>query len=432
MQLLATLESVIERLKQELLPSYRLTSLLQDLSIQGAQIFLVGGAVRDLFFKGSITDMDIEVHNLSLRTLEDILRRYGIVRTRGKQFAVLSIDGIPIDWSLPRSDGIGRHPEVIIDPFMGINNACARRDLTMNAMAINLITYQLHDPFGGLKDMAQGILRAPVPEKFKEDPLRFYRVMQFIGRFEMVPDTFLNQLCAALDMSAVSQERIVTEFEKLFLKSKRPSLGILWLSDIKRLEDVMPELYASVALDHDNLKQMCSALDALACSEKIEGERIVFMLAALLYPLKRLPIEQQKVALSRITNRCSLFHTIIQLSLHADDPLVYAENNFDMAVYKKLAYKLSLWNGTCRDLVFLSQRLYDLNDKKQQTISLFQNQAIEYGVFDGPIKPLLTGKDFILSVTDGRSIGTLLKRAYDLQITQNITDKEELFQKIFN
>ena len=68
---------------------------------------------------------------------------------------------LDIDWSLPRIDSIGRKPEVSIDPFMDITKALQRRDLTMNAMAINMVSFEFIDPFDGLGDMQAKILRTP-------------------------------------------------------------------------------------------------------------------------------------------------------------------------------------------------------------------------------------------------------------------------------
>ena len=125
---------------------------------------------------------------------------------------------------------------MIIDPHMNFADAFKRRDLTINAMGIDLKTFELIDPWHGLEDLKKGILRAPDAKLFIEDPLRLFRVMQFIGRFQMNPDKQLNEICAKMSLAGISTERIEAEFDKLFLKSKRPSLGIRWLQEIGRLQ----------------------------------------------------------------------------------------------------------------------------------------------------------------------------------------------------
>ena len=191
----------IQKLVKEVVPLFgNVRTIVQALSLSGARALLVGGAVRDVLRGVDVKDLDIEIHGMQLAQVEKILKRFGHVRTVGKQFGVLKIDGVDVDWSIPRSDSSGRKPKVTLDPYMSVKDAFLRRDLTINAMGIDLVTLQLEDPFDGIKDLEQKILRAPDTEKFKEDPLRFFRVMQFIGRLEMYPDAALNELCKTMDL----------------------------------------------------------------------------------------------------------------------------------------------------------------------------------------------------------------------------------------
>ncbi len=187
---------------------------------QGGRALLVGGAVRDLLLGLPIKDLDIEVHGLTLAQLQTILKKHGTVALQGKSFGVLRVHGVDVDWSLPRADSAGRKPSVVIDPHMPLADAFARRDLTINAMGIDLQTKELIDPWHGLTDLKKKILRAPDPRFFTQDPLRLFRVMQFMGRFEMQPDAELSKICKKMDISDISRERIEQEFEKLLLKSQ--------------------------------------------------------------------------------------------------------------------------------------------------------------------------------------------------------------------
>ena len=69
----------------------------------------------------------------------------------GKAFGVLRVHGLDVDWSLPRADSPGRKPTVVIDPFMPVEVAARRRDLTMNAMALDLMTDEFIDPCNGMR-----------------------------------------------------------------------------------------------------------------------------------------------------------------------------------------------------------------------------------------------------------------------------------------
>ena len=247
-----------------------LLPIINALEQAGATPYLVGGAVRDLVLNRTIKDIDIEVHKLDAAAIEAILKKFGTVKLIGKQFGVFRLahkNGSfeHTDWSLPRADSIGRKPIVTIDINMNIELACRRRDLTMNAMAINMINittnfeillkkaeenkltnlaqdFCIIDPYNGLTAIAEKRLSAVDTNLFIEDPLRFYRVMQFVGRFEYTPDQELNNVCAHMNLQEfshqpISKERIYQEIRKLILQSKRPSLGWRWLNNIGCLKN---------------------------------------------------------------------------------------------------------------------------------------------------------------------------------------------------
>lgn len=246
------IDSTIQSCLEKTVHNYpKVVSIAQALHQAGARVFLVGGAVRDLLLGNQPKDLDIEVQNISLPELENILKKFGPVSTVGKSFGVLRVHGVDVDWSLPRSDTSGRKPTVTVDPFMDIKQAFARRDLTINAMGIDLHSFELVDPFNGQKDLQEKKLRATDPQFFVEDPLRFFRVMQFVARFQMFPDKELNELCRSMDLSGVSRERIDQECAKWLLKSKKPSLALDWLESIGRLQDIFPEVAALKGVEQE-------------------------------------------------------------------------------------------------------------------------------------------------------------------------------------
>ena len=335
-----------------------------------------------------IKDLDIEVHGLTMEQLQTILEQYGPVKMVGKSFGVLRLlsNNYPtsadssdaalaspamnqqIDWSLPRSDSSGRHPEVKIDPNMNIEDAFKRRDLTINAMGIDLNTFELVDPWGGCADLQKGILRAPDAALFKEDPLRLFRVMQFIGRFGFTPDKELNELCAHMDISTISVERIESEFDKLLLKSAQPSLGLRWLKQIGRLKEIFPELAdtigvqqepdwhpegdvfehsmqaldAGAQLSYESPEQKLIALYALMCHDlgKITTTRLIDgRLRSLGHEEAGVPLA--KSLLKRITRRVDLRHAVEKLVRHHMAPGLFPKNNAKLPAYKRLATKLA-------------------------------------------------------------------------------------------
>lgn len=454
-----------QSLVQSLL-SAELLAIVHVIIEQGGRALLVGGSVRDLLLKLPVKDIDIEVHNLSLENLASLLRNFGIVDAVGKSFGVLRIQGLDVDWSLPRTDSSGRKPQVAIDPYMSIQDAFRRRDLTINAMGIDLATYELIDPFHGQQDLQRGILRATDPALFVEDPLRFYRVMQFVGRFAMQPDNELNTLCASMDLRDISRERIEVEFEKLLLRSARPSLGICWLQTVHRLQEILPEVYALIGVQQDPVwhpegdvfEHTMQALDVAAVHKEHVRWSLAYMWAVLCHDLGKVTTTKffkgrwhsyghdvvgadiAKKMLKRITHNADLITTVSVLVRYHMRPLVFSKQHAGAPAYKRLAFNLMPY-ATIQMLcaVAYADRLGRkppsgaINEAEQlQGLALFEANAKKYGVYDGVEKPLLQGKDFLDVVQPGPELGKLVKKAYELQIEKGIDDPVLLKKMVLN
>lgn len=439
-----------------------ITPIVRAIHDQKGRALLVGGAVRDMVMNMPIKDIDIEVYGLTENELEKILAQFGPVSLVGKSFGVLRIHGLDVDWSLPRADSPGRKPTVVIDPYMSVENAARRRDLTMNAMSYDLMTQQLIDPCNGQADIANKILRTPDARFFIQDPLRFYRVMQFIARFEMKPDEELTMLCKQMDISTISRERIEEEFKKLLLRAQRPSLAIRWLHDIGRLTEILPELAATVGIaqepqwhpEGDVFEHSMQALDAAAIIvQKYDDEfhKLILLYAALCHDLGKVTTtqtingviksighekESKKLArmmMRRITHNSDLIEAVSSLVFHHMAPLQFVKNKAKMAAYKRLAGKL--------DRQVNMQMLIDLcvADKRGRNgagqvplttdfpdVVQFKAHVEAAEVLYKPVEPLLMGADVMDMVSPGPRMGELLRHAYEVQIEKNITHKDVL------
>lgn len=428
----------------------------------GGSCYLVGGAVRDQVLGMPLKDIDIEIHGLMSELVQEILSKFGIVRLVGKTFGVFKIDGICADWSLPRTDTAGRKPEVHIDVHMTIVEALRRRDLTMNAMAINLATGEFVDPFNGRADMAMGLLRAPDSTRFVEDPLRFYRVMQFVSRFNMVPDSGLDAVCKTMDIIGVSRERIEQEFEKMLLLSEIPSLGLRWIQKIGRLPEIFPELGALCGVpqnpkwhpEGDVFEHTMQALDAVSFEKLDQHMRRIVAYAVLCHDLGKITMTRvidgviksighdyagvpiARVFLKRITHEIRLIDTVCLLVYHHMAPGQFALQGARAAAYKRLACKLApLTNLEMLACVARS-------DKRGRSITgmpecielldidLFVVRARELGVLQGIEAPVITGRDLLEFVTPGELVGKLVRKSYDIQINEGIRNKEILLRRI--
>jgi len=361
-------DKILKNLKSLLNQFPIINEIVNKIDLANGKTFLVGGAVRDLLLDLPVKDLDIEVHGIDSDNLLNILESFGPVSLVGKVYGVFRIHGLDADWSLPRKDKAGRKPEVQIDPFMSLQEAFKRRDLTINAMGIDLKSFELVDPFNGYVDLQNKVLRAIDKDLFLEDPLRFYRVMQFIGRFNFYPDEQLDDICKNMDIKNVSVERIDQEFRKLFLKSAQPSFAINWLNKIDKLKDVLPELYATIGIkqepewhpEGDVYEHSLQAFDAAARLQyENDDEKVLLMYAALCHDLGKVTttekkdgkiisygheLESEKLCknmLKRITKNKDLISKACKLVRHHMSPGLLIKQNSSPSAYKRLALKLA-------------------------------------------------------------------------------------------
>ncbi len=217
---------------------------------QGGQALLVGGSVRDSFMGNISKDFDMEVYGLESEVVEQITKQIGKVSDVGKAFGILKIfldGGLDIDVSLPRTDSkidVGHKGfEIKTDPFMSIEDAARRRDFTMNSIATNPLTGEVYDFFGGVDDINNRILKITDLERFKDDPLRVLRALQFIGRFGLKVEkesiSVLREMAPLL--KELPKERVGEEWKKLLLKSEKPSLGLSAGMTLGIFEEFHPE-----------------------------------------------------------------------------------------------------------------------------------------------------------------------------------------------
>ncbi len=217
------------------------------------RIWLVGGSARDLVLGRQPQDLDLEVFGLPPGQLHALLEQQFSVQFVGKAFGVFKLDGLPIDITTP-SRHLADHESVPgllrqADPSMDIDEALARRDFTINAMAWDPDTLEFRDPFNGRADLAAGVLRH-ASTRFAEDPLRVLRGMQLIARFELVPAPDTVALCATLSQNGQPKERLWEEWKKLIAQGVKPSLGLRFLSDCGWLR-FYPELAALQGCEQD-------------------------------------------------------------------------------------------------------------------------------------------------------------------------------------
>ncbi len=162
------------------------------LARRGAEFYVVGGAVRDaLLGRSGRRDLDLVARGVPLGALVKLLKQYGRVDEVGRVFGVIKFlprgtKNDAIDIALPRTEfsfGTGGYKDVETRSRhnLPLEEDLGRRDFTVNAMAWNLGTEKLVDPFGGERDLSKRILRAvgEPEQRFKEDYTRILRLLRF-------------------------------------------------------------------------------------------------------------------------------------------------------------------------------------------------------------------------------------------------------------
>ena len=247
-------------------------------------------------------------HDLDLTTdarperIEQLVRGWaGHVWDVGMKFGTVGArkDDLTLEITTYRSESYGadsRKPEVTFGDTLA--GDLARRDFTVNAMAVRLPTLEFVDLHDGMRDLGDRILRTPIApqESFGDDPLRMMRAARFVSQlgFTIAPDvlTAIREMAARLEI--VSAERIRDELSKLLLGA-RPRLGLAVLVETGLAAYVLPEL-PGLQLEIDehhrhkdvyehSLIVMEQAIDLESSHEPASGPDLVLRLAALLHDI---------------------------------------------------------------------------------------------------------------------------------------------------
>ncbi|WP_052426459.1 CCA tRNA nucleotidyltransferase [Cellulomonas carbonis] len=233
----------------------------------GHELALVGGPVRDAFLGRASTDLDFATSATPDETERilaawgdahwDIGRAFGTIGARrharrGRRGPDGTTEGASADvvvevttYRTEAYDATSRKPEVVFGDTL--DGDLSRRDFTVNAMAVRLPDLTFVDPFGGLEDLAAGVLRTPVEavQSFDDDPLRMMRAARFAAQLGF---TVADDVRAAIEGMAsrieiVSAERVRDELTKLLLaKDPRPGLEVMVETGLA--DHVLPELPA--------------------------------------------------------------------------------------------------------------------------------------------------------------------------------------------
>lgn len=268
----------------------------------GGRAMLNGGCVRDELMGVEPKDWDVEVYGVEPEKLWALIAEIGEVNVVGESFAVYKLAG-GIDVSLPRRErkhGKGHRGFIVEgDANMPFEEACSRRDFTVNAILKDAITGEIVDPFDGRGDIERRVLRHVSDTSFAEDSLRVLRAAQFSARLNFAIADETRELCTTIDLSDIAKERIWGEIEKLLLKANEPSIGLKFLYDVGAIEQLFPELQALVGVPQEpewhpegdvDVHTMMVVDEARSLIEDLEyAKQVTVMLGALCHDLGKPP-----------------------------------------------------------------------------------------------------------------------------------------------
>ncbi len=258
----------------------------------GHRLYLVGGSVRDAILGRPLEAIDLDfTTDARPDETESIVSGWAdAVWTQGKRFGTIGCSraGRRYEITTHRAEAYqadSRKPQVAYADEVEAD--LARRDFTVNAMALALPHLELVDPFDGAADLAARRLRTPLApdESFTDDPLRMLRAARFVAGYGLVPEPELVAAISRLRerIEIVSAERVRDELDRL-LTVERPSEGLWLIVNTDLAEEFLPELPA-LALEQDPIHRHKDVLaHTIAVVDRTRPDRIL-RLAALLHDI---------------------------------------------------------------------------------------------------------------------------------------------------
>ncbi len=218
---------------------FKIAKIIQN---AGGTLYLVGGALRDEIMGNEIYDRDYAVCGIAKGKFQQLFPK---AKKRGKSFEVFDIERT--EFALARRErktGRGHKEfETEVSEDITIEEDLARRDITINAIAKDVLTKKIVDPFNGMQDIKNGIIRRTT-NAFCEDPLRVYRVARIAAKtgFSVEKETLKLMHVLKGELLTLSKERVFCEFEKA-LGTNKPSLFFSVLRKADVLDVHFKEIY---------------------------------------------------------------------------------------------------------------------------------------------------------------------------------------------
>ncbi len=289
-------------------PPDEVRAICRVLERAGHEAWCVGGAVRDALLGIATLDWDIAT-SARPEQVQALFKRTVPVGIQFGTVGVLDAHGVLHEVTTFRHDveTDGRH--AVVKFGASLDEDLARRDFTINAIAVHAERLELRDPFGGREDLERRVLRCvgDAPERMREDRLRALRALRFAGRFEfdIEPATWEAIRASAPHLGRLSMERVKQELEKVMEQVAKPARTL----ERYREAGILAALLPSIA---EAPRERFAAIDHLARPGLVRRpDRRMLRLAALFVepgvrPARRLEQQLKELKFSTVEARATV------------------------------------------------------------------------------------------------------------------------------
>lgn len=237
----------------------------ETVAANGGRVFRVGGCIRDQFMGIIPKDIDFCIVGMVKKNFKEIFPK---AQECGKSFPVfrLTIDNVKCELAFARTErkvGPGyKGFRVSAKPKVTIQEDLFRRDTTVNSMAMDCLTGEVVDPYNGMQDIHDKVLRATSPH-FVDDPMRALRLAGQAARlnFTIDPETLSLASVVAEELADEPKERMVIELTKVLTQAEQPGTFFKVLAETKLLSMTFKEL---ADLSSSDFKKAVEVLDRVA------------------------------------------------------------------------------------------------------------------------------------------------------------------------
>ena len=425
----------------------------------GRKLYLVGGALRDLFRGKKISDLDFVCAAADMEFWEDTILGY----VKGRFITM--------------GNGAARHstrrlvgPELTIDIAAlngpDIDSDLKRRDFTINAMAFALLEQQFYDPHAGREALSAGQIISVSPENMQDDPLRIVRAVRFMLEIdgELNGATRAEIQDAVRGLDGVARERFTVELNHIFATNQSGS-GLRELAAVGALQKIFPPLTALAGLEQNNFHHLDALQHTLAVVDSLDQ----------LCRKNPLALPSPSPADCILLKWTALFHDVGKVLTKTVDPDTgtihfFGHERFSVHLAREVLAGFALGKDFLRRLERLIENhlrplLLNLDNCKEKALrrlvldleddlylllfhafadldatrgrdpSLRQQNLIKLSrrlqeIYELEretfIKPLISGRDLIaLGLEPGPGIGTIIRMIHQKQLAGDISSKDE-------